>query len=236
MPFCPKCGAEQRKSGISCLLCGFPVPDIQETAQTSAYPDNPGTANMDRNWLLMRIWRFGSLILLLSGLINVGIDLVYSGQITWSRFPLAALLFTEVSLSLIVSLRRTPAIMLATLFINTTAFLFLLDIFDGKITWFYNMALPLIALSALASLVMQWQYRYHKVRKLLLAANLMIWITAFCVATDFFYSVSHSTKIDRGPLSWSAVVSAVTLPLSMVLFYSHYGLRKLLRFDRFFDV
>lgn len=236
MPFCPKCGAEQRKSGISCMLCGFPVPDIQDTERVAAYPDNPGTTSMDRSSLLMRIWRFGSLILLLSGLVNAGIDLARSGQITWSRFPLAALLFTEISLSLIVSLRRTPAVMLASLFINSTAFLFLLDIFDGRIGWFYNMALPLVALSALASLVMQWQYRYYRVRKLLLAANLMLWITAFCVATDFFYSVSHSTRITPGPLSWSAVVSAVTLPLSMVLFYAHYGLRKLLRFDRFFDV
>lgn len=152
MSICRNCGVEIADDLRHCPLCGASVDESQNGSGVEIARE-PGTAigrNQARRWL----WDVASALMLTGALVVFAADYAFGFRVTWSRFPLLALAYIWIAISVVIFLRRRPALLWLLQTANLLALLLGLSLFTSGVTWFLQLALPLVlAISVLAMAV-----------------------------------------------------------------------------------
>ena len=111
--------------------------------------------------------------------------------------------------------------------------LFLYDLFEPPVDWFFGIGLPVtIALSVAVSIIIfLWKIAHFKGFNILAVAFLVL--SLFCIVSEVFIDRYAFGKID---IHWSAIAAVSVFPISLLLFFVHYRMRKGHRLDSYFHV
>jgi peptidoglycan/LPS O-acetylase OafA/YrhL len=226
MTYCSRCGVEVEERAEACPLCEAPIQRLDEPPEDPArYPDVVATPDRQVRYL---VWILSTAALSSITLTLVTLDVVLNQRITWSLFPLIGAGVIWLLITLVVALARRPIFVIVGQAVATGGFLFLIDIFDGRLHWFAPLALPIVAVVTGASVLVWLVARLSRRAPALIAAAVLAGCAAGSVAVDLLVSAYLGTP----GMSWSFVVLGAAVPLMVFLLYFHIRLGRRLHLGR----
>ncbi|MFP4113545.1 MAG: DUF6320 domain-containing protein [Spirochaetota bacterium] len=232
MKKCTKCGVMIEDNLDECPLCGEPVTEERrKQRQDDEYRDNvlrPGTeidAENEKTVRGAKIWLFEmtSLVAFTAAIVIFAADFAFGFTLTWSTYPLLAIVFVYLLTAAIIALIRRPAWLFAVETVVVVGFLFLLDLLVGDTEWFLPIGLPVTILVALlaggsgAAIVK-------------LNLNALQSLAVVFLASGFFVVglelVLNYALHDELLVSWSLIAFACTLSLFVVVLFINKRLRE----------
>jgi hypothetical protein len=235
MSLCKNCGVELDEGFINCPLCGFnigreetpPVPNRSE----EHYPSDIIVVHKKEK--RRHIWELSGIIAFSGIAVCTIVNFVIFKKLTWSLYADTSILITWICLTLILLAFRKYAVILPGLLLAILSALFLYDLFSPPVDWFYGIGLPVTAALSVAVsiIILLWNIAHFKGFNILAVAFLVL--SMFCIASEIFIDKYVFGKVD---IHWSAIVAASIFPISLLLFFVHYRMRKGNRLDSYFHV
>jgi hypothetical protein len=232
---------ELEEQMISCPLCGKHTTDetpvdeefigYQKTRQSERLlSDFKELTPIQRRRLF---WQLSGLILISGMIVTFIIDLIINKNITWSKYSMSACLALFLIITLIVFLRRKIVVSLIGSFIITSILMVLFDMFNKNIGWGTKLGIPLVFSFYLVVFVLISLVRRSKQRGINLIAYFLIasGILGLCVEGIISLQINNMLSFQ-----WSVIALVSVLPVSVVLLFIHYRLRKGTDLKRFFHI
>jgi hypothetical protein len=178
-------------------------------------------------------WELSGVVTLSGIIISIMVDLVFEKGLSWSLYSVTSLLYVWSSITIFFFAGRKPFILLSGLLIETLGIFILIDMFDAPISWFVPIALPItvtffILVAIVITIIKSARYKGFNILAVILLA-----LCLFCLVSEFFIDLAVYGRIE---IKWSAITVAALLPVSMVLLFMHYRLKRGRRLDGFFHV
>jgi hypothetical protein len=234
MSLCANCGVELDEGLTTCPLCGFTngEPDISKPEDKTAYLPSD-IIYLHRKETRRHIWELSGIISFSGIAVCTIVDLVIGKNLQWSLFADVSILTSWILLSLILLAFRRYYIIIPGLLFTILAMIFLFDLFNPPIDWFFGIGLPLtIALFVAVSIVIfLWKFAHFMGFNILAIAFLVL--SGFCIVSEVFIDKHLYNKVE---IHWSAIVAVSILPIALVLLFVHYRMKKGKRLDSYFHV
>ena len=204
-----------------CPLCGTPLreglPGLPSEAKEGIEPEV--SESSVRRWL----WEVISLLALTAAAILLAIDLASGFDVTWSLYPLSAIAFLWICATSVIALAKRPLALIAALAAAVVAFLLVLELITGGRSWFLPLALPLVVMVIVMS-AGAWVI-VSRLRLSLLPALAVVVLSCGLAAIGTEYILNRS--LHPSPVvSWSLVVLACAISLSLALLLIHKRLKE----------
>ncbi len=220
MAYCSRCGVEVESRVEACPLCGAPIQRFEpEPTEPARFPDPVPMPNRHVRHL---VWSVSTAVLLSAGLTFLTLDLILSSAVTWSRYPLTGVGVLWVFITLVVLVARRPIFVIAGQAVATAGFLLAIDFFDGKLSWFMPLALPIVATATTGSVLVWFVTRLSRRAPAMIAASVLLACAISAVGMDLIVSAYRGEP----GVSWSIIVLGAVVPPMLFLLYFHYRLRK----------
>lgn len=235
MKTCSNCKTELDDHMNYCPLCG-------KLANNELYTESKN--NNDRknfkefqmlNDLQRRklLWEIAGIILLSGILVTLIIDLLSNGNITWSKYSITVCLVLFANTTLLRFMPGNLYVIMAGSLVSTSALLLLLDIYEGTQEWSLSLGIPILLVVYIIAFVFIVIAQNLKQKGL----NLIAYILLFVALLSFFLEgIINMYVCDQIKLEWSLVVLASLLPVSALLFFIHYRLKRGTELKRFFHI
>jgi hypothetical protein len=228
MPYCSKCGVEVDDGVESCPLCGLPIQRFDEGGRPvfKPWPDqviNPDSAVLPLRERVKMALEVATVFLGVSLAVLLLIDLLLDRGFSWSVYPAAAIVYLWLCLSMPVFLYGRPWLVFSVLGPATIVFVFLMDAFDGRITWFLPYGLPVTVLAVGVLVAVAVLSVTAKRKGLNVAAFVFFGIAVLCAGIDAIVKLNETGLFG---LSWSVIVAFVLIPASLLLLYLHVRITK----------
>jgi len=147
-----------------------------------------------------------------------GFNLISSGGLTWAVYALGAL--TAVwGLTVSVFAWRSPFVLVPVWFGLIAGMLAVFDLADGPMDWAATLGLPLAALPFVLSVCGFLLIRHRRGYYVLAVAAALAAFGLMAV------NLLVSSWLGQPGLTWSLVTSLALVPLALVFFFLHFGLR-----------
>jgi len=228
MNYCPLCG---HKSNTPVITTGQTKSPQQVTQEPSAEVyDFDELTRPQKNKL---VWEISSIVLLSGMLVTCVIDLLLNRDITWSRYSIATGVFSLASVSLLVFASKRPFWMVAGLFFSTSLLLLLFDLFNHEFTWGLRLGIPmallisLVVYALIVLIVKSKQKGINIIAYSLMAAGIMCF---FIEGVISWYSTNELSW------KWSLIVLICVVPVSGILAYIHFRLKRVTNLRKFFHI
>jgi len=239
MPFCSRCGVEVEADIRECPLCQRKIQGDDETdiSKLKNYPDSVISAVVDDFRTVVKrkkyVWELLTILFLISIVSVLAIDLSMNKRISWSFYPIAAILtiWADLTVAFFIIKRAVAAMLSGVLFLSI--FLFLIDWFSGGDDWFFPIAFPIIGLLAVISFLLYLLISRFKTNGLNTAGFICIGIVFFCIGIENILTFYH---FGRMGFSWSLVVAFSLGPVSVFLIYLHYRFTSGKRYEGLFHL
>lgn len=241
MKTCSNCGAELENSMNFCPLCGEPM--IHANTENTEYiklrkreqekklmTDYQKLSGLQKRKLF---WEISGILLISGMLITLIIDLLDGFTITWSKYTLAVCAVILINITLIVFWWKKIILWMAGSFVSTSALLVLLDLFNGNTGWGLKFGIPLLFAAYLIIFALIWLIWKTRERELNLITYSLLAAGLLCVCIEGLISLYSENTL---ALSWSLIVMASVLPVSSLLFYIQYRMKKGTDLKRFFHI
>jgi uncharacterized membrane protein len=221
MKTCGSCGVEVEEGVDRCPLCRSPLGDgPAEPAPEAGRAAEPAVpAASVRRWL----WEVVSLLAMTAIVIVAAIDLASGFDVTWSLFPMSAVAFLWACTTVAIALGRRTIPLLAALAAALVAFLFVLELLTGGPSWFVPLALPLVGVAVVVSAAAGAVVRRFRLPPLPAIAVVTLGGGLAAVGAEY---VLNRALADGAVVSWSLVVMACALSLSLALLLVHKRLKE----------
>lgn len=226
MPYCSKCGVEVEDRVTKCPLCTFPIPDVGQNVEGAehVFPENtinlyPQKIKEMRNiiYFAISIVIFSLIMVMytVTDFFGLSIEIFdYSIVILLGAWGMCYFLFGFLRSFLFNASGCILAGIVGTYF---------LDRVDGAMTWFYDLALPLLV-ALLVIIAIQYYFfkrNRHKVEFYTLSlyiciALALLFVSAQVIITHFLTGTYM--------FSWSLIMVAIALVLFLVLLGLRYKL------------
>lgn len=224
MAYCPRCGVEIEERHERCPLCNTKIPDEvrEQTEEPGDFPEEvippkPLYRKLSARHIKLLIFS----LMLFAGLfpiaLTVGIDLARNGSVTWSYFVAVPLVGAAVIGWFFIHYGRSPLISVtaAMLVLMLVQMVLQARLNPGNV--FNSPELPYFVASFVA-VELFLLYLTRKRPGLLQLFSFLLFDAALLLgAIDLIIS---------GSLSWSLVVTAVLLPVSLYLMYLKHSKNK----------
>jgi hypothetical protein len=222
MTLCTHCGVEVEASERYCPLCRNslePGIEAEETEPARPKRDTQEANRRIRRWLL----EVFSLFALTAALVVLAADYATGLSIDWARYPLVSIAFLWLSVILLILSSRHAWIFLPAEIVAAGLFLFILDQFTPRTTWFLPLAFPLTLLIGTLLALTLAVARGRRASPFAIIATVLLSGGVFVVGLDLFLNryLGH-----RWFISWSGVVFACLLPVVALLLYLRTWLRR----------
>ncbi|CAL1517249.1 hypothetical protein MMC2321_00980 [Chitinophaga sp. MM2321] len=227
------------EEGIAfCPLCGVPVNGQAGSEHTHFHLTGEGPQFTGGHVKMSRpqrkfTWEIASIILLSGAIASIAINLIISKKITWSEYPLAISLtiFSYVSIFTFWNQKTIPR--MAAGFIVSCFFLVMLDTLTRNISWEVKLGIPLLLASNLVMALLIAVIRVAKYKGINLIAYSFLGSAILCICIEGILSFYRNGSFH---LDWSIIVAACTVPVSIVLFFVHFRLKRGQNLERTFHI
>lgn len=231
MIICKNCGVELEPDMNLCPLCEEPlnIGSDKNMAKTKFHekfnferqikPDNRVMTPTQRKVT----WELIFFILILISIITSSLNFILNKEISWSQYPVAVciIVFSYISFFTFLNIRREFQLLSG--FALASILIFLLDLITGGQNWSVQLAIPLLLLINIVIVVLYEIIRFSKQRGVNLIAYSFLSAALLCIGAEAVIDFYIIHNID---LVWSLIVSACVLPISFVLFFMHFRLKK----------
>lgn len=228
MAYCQSCGVLFKDSLKSCPLCGSDPARERPAASDAGGLDFPNEkpffqAVLEKEAITADQKRviFFELSALVFGSAMAAVilaDLLINRGFTWSRYAAPPIAYAFLLIGIPLILHRRPWIVFSVLAAGLLAMLFLFDIYNGRLDWFLNYALPITLwaeglFAGCAAIIAA-----VKRKGLNVLSITFLFASLFCLGLELILSLNI---LGRPLLAWSAVVTAAAVPLAGIFFYLH---------------
>lgn len=227
MPYCPKCGVELDYQIKKCPLCRFPIPKISEDMDDSLnenrFPE-PENIYFDKILKMKNQAFFCISILLFSAvLILMAIDSIIPVRPIAITYSIICVISSWFYIFLLFGYIRNRYYSILGMALTTFCLTFGLDNVDGKLTWYYSYAYPIILLSVLILFLIIYLYNRSRLKNqfIFVPTYLSIGISLFSVALECILDYQANRPIQ---LSWSLIVFIVLMSIALLLISLYYKL------------
>lgn len=241
MIYCKNCGVELEENMNFCPLCGErtgdEIPENKEhlPLQNIVHEERllSDFKELTQNQRRILFWELSGIILISGMIVTFIIDLIINKGITWSKYPVSVCLTLFVNITLIVFLRKKILILLTGSFLTTSILFILFDMYNKNKGWGIKLGIPLIFAFYLVVLILIKIIRNSRQHGINLIAYFLIAAGIFSLCIEGIISLQTKNRLD---LQWSLIVVASLLPVSAILLFIHYRLRKGTELKRFFYI
>jgi len=237
MPYCSKCGVEVDNFVEKCPLCGTPIQKFENLTQLPEknYPEEHINISYNEenrksfwlNWTIFTILIFTPFFIILT------IAYQINSLTTWAGYPLSSLIFIWLIVNTVIFLKNRKLTMSILILIITSIFIFIIDLIDGKITWYFQLGLPIILLFSLLSIITLIYSIKTKYKGFNIIGIILFLSGIFCIGLDIIITLFIKKPIK---LSWSLIVISGLFPLSLLFIFLHYIFKKKVILKRFFHL
>lgn len=178
-------------------------------------------------------WEISGILLVSGILVTLIIDLLDGNNVTWSKYSIAICAVLFINTTLFCFWFKKIILWLLGSFMSTSILLILIDMFNGNITWGLKFGIPLVLVAYLIIFVLVLLIRNTHEKELNLITYSLIASGLLCICIEGLISLytEHTIK-----LHWSLIVLICVLPVSSVLLYIQYRLKKGTDLKRFFHI
>ncbi|HEX2967591.1 MAG TPA: DUF6320 domain-containing protein [Bacteroidales bacterium] len=232
MIICLNCGVELDDGLIVCPLCGKDplVKGIQKD-NTINYPSE--IVQLHTKEIRKYLWELSGIITFSAVMVCTLVDLIISKSLGWSLISDVFVIGGWITFTLFMRSYRKVAVLFPGLLFTVLSALFIIDILGKGENWFLPLGLPLTIAFFAAAGIVRVLFRIAHFKGLNIIAAALLVLSGFCVVCE--------TIIDRylyGSilLRWSLIAAISIIPLSFLLLFYHYRLKKGNLLDSFFHV
>ena len=241
MKVCNYCGVELDAEMNFCPLCGHksntPVVKSRKDVnnkdlngnKTEAYNFEELTQSQQRKV----VWELAAFVLVSCVVITLIIDLLVSRQITWSKYTMTIGFVLLIDISLIIFMQKRLFLLFSGCFASTTLLLFLLDLYNKHIDSGLKLGIPIIFFICLVVFLLALLIRKSKQKGINIIAYSLIAAGIICMCIEGIITL-HTQK--QLIFLWSMVVMVSVLPVSAILLYIHYRLKRVTNLKKAFHI
>jgi RNA polymerase subunit RPABC4/transcription elongation factor Spt4 len=242
MKTCNYCGVELDVDMNYCPLCGHKsnapvIVNEKERIPRKVQVDVAGDAydfdELTRPQKLKLVWEITTIVLLSGMVVTTVIDVLIKGGISWSRYSIAAGLFLFAVVSLLVFVSKRPFWMAVGFFVSTSLLLFLIDVFNHQYTWGLRLGIPLSLFVSLVGYVLIVVIAKSKQKGINIIAYALVAAGIMCLFIEGVISWYNTHGLI---LRWSLIVLICVIPVSGILAYIHFRLKRVTNLKRFFHI
>ncbi|MGC9374264.1 MAG: DUF6320 domain-containing protein [Bacteroidales bacterium] len=239
MDYCKNCGVELEENMEYCPLCGQNTNEETPPSKKIIYkkPERkkvyPRFDRLTKEQRLKFIWELSGIILVSAIIITFFIDFIINRSITWSRYSITASLVVLVNTTLFTFLRQRQFFSLILSFLSTALLLVLFDLYSQNTGWGIQLGIPLLFSFYVWIFLIAIITKYNKHHGLNILAYYFLATGFFTIGIDGILSF-YQTHVFH--LQWSIIVIVCFIPISGILLYIHYRLKKEIYFKRFFHL
>jgi hypothetical protein len=230
MKICRNCGVELDDNMDVCPLCNENE-EINTKDKTVIYPSD--ALSLARKDSRKYAWELSGIVTLSGIIISIMVDLVFGRGLNWSLYSVTSLLYVWSSITIFFFAVKKPFILLPGLLLETLGLLILIDMFDKPIRWFGPIALPITVTFFILIAIVIIIIKIARYKGFNILAVIMLALCLLCLVSEVFIDLAVYGRIE---IKWSAIATAALLPVSIVLLFMHYRLKRGRRLDGFFHV
>ena len=206
MQVCKRCGVEIEERLKSCPLCKLPLGNNFEPIETKIIKSQsivPKIIRQTKSW----IWELVTFLSFATFIVIFAVDFAYGTKITWSRFPLASIIFVWLTFTLMIRLKKRTYLLIIVESLILLLLLRVLDLFITAKPWFFRLALPIVLCLSLISILSILFVRKNRLS--------IFGILATCMTNSGFFllfldAILHSFTKGKPFISWSIVAFAAS--------------------------
>ncbi|UJL45624.1 zinc ribbon domain-containing protein [Virgibacillus sp. NKC19-16] len=223
MAYCPKCGIKVEKGNRPCPLCGFHIPEVNETEKVASrkFPKaaNPYPVHLRR--VLNRIFVFVSLLVFVAISLMFYVNYELNEAFTWSKYSNLSVLAGWGLLYFSFGYVQSYYKVIFGIAVIALVLLFGLDIFHGGLDWFFPLAFPIVVGASVIGFAYWSLIRALSVKGFNVIGFFFIAVVILSMWINFFIN-SHQNEIDLS--SWFIVTALQLLPVLSIMLYVKYGM------------
>jgi len=213
MPYCSKCGIEVDNGIEKCPLCGYTVPVFNdEEIKPKKYPKQinkyPHYRNKKRNFAFNIVM----IVLISAGFMNMIQNLIYSDKLTWSLYSAPVIFFSIIYVYFSFGFIRSFFKITVGIMLNTLAMLFVIDIVNRSMTFFTNLALPIVLTTGFFVMADYYLIRKFKNKGLNIIGTGFISVSLICLLYEIIIDTGTSGKIF---FNWSTIIFFQLMPIGV---------------------
>ena len=213
--YCVKCGVELEKGRKECPLCKTKVMyEELEHESEEEYPEvKINLYKMNKRKIKSRIY-FIMLTLSVISILEVLLgNIAINGRLTWGYFVIPSLILIDIMIFIAINgwnLKKNLFLLSASLAI----FLFILDLYDERITWSAKIGIPIVGSFFVLGLIFS-RIRKQKKSKIKIFNYFLILVGIFIISIEIIIS---------GKISWSLLASIPLIVFGLMFkhFYEEY--------------
>ncbi|HEX2921225.1 MAG TPA: zinc ribbon domain-containing protein [Bacteroidales bacterium] len=230
MNICDNCGVELDDNFKICPLCGKnPL-----TAAEGATLNNPsGIIQIYNREVRKFFWELAGIIAFCAVSVGTIVDLITNRKPTWSLFSGISIFAAWTILTVFLHAGRRLLIIIPGLLITTLASLVVFDLLlEGK-TWFLPVALPLTLAVFVSTGIIIVLYKAANFKGLNILAFSTLILSGLCIVIELLLDRFENGFAD---LRWSLIAAISIFPVSALLLFYHYRLKRGNRLDSYFHI
>jgi len=241
MKVCNYCGVELDAEMNFCPLCGHksnsPVAKAHKEVNKKEPIDAQKVAynfeELTKSQQGKVVWELAAFVLVSCVVITLIIDLLISRQITWSKYTLTIGLVLLIDISLIIFMQKRLFLLFSGCFVSTSLLLFLLDLYSKNIDTGLKLGIPIIFFICLVVFLLAILIRKSKQKGINIIAYSLIAAGIICICIEGIITLHTQNQLK---LLWSMVVLVSVLPVSAILLYIHYRLKRVTNLRKAFHI
>ena len=240
MNVCNYCGVELDVEMNYCPLCGhksnIPVVKSGKPSKAKDLSENLDEFNFEALNLRQKrkvIWELGAFMLLLTSIVTLIIDLLTSKHVSWSKYTMTIGMILLIDISLLLLVQKKIYLILIGCFLSTSLLLFLLDVYTQNIDNGLTIGIPILFFIFLVLFFLTILIQRTKQKGVNIIAYGLVAAGLICMSIEGIISL-HLYTVLR--FQWSTIVLVSVLPVSAILLYIHYRLKRATNLKNFFNV
>lgn len=224
----------------ACPLCGEPINEVAEIKKLEKRETTlDGEEQLFNYESLTKIqksklfWEISAIILVSGIIVTLIIDLMVNKTMSWSRYSITVSLVLFVNITLFTFFKNKVGWLFSGSFVTTSLLLILLDLYNHNIGWALELGIPFLFCFYFITLIMIIFIRKSKQRGFNIIAWFFIAIGLYAICIEGILSIYKNGFIH---LQWSIVVMVCMIPVSAILAYIHYRLKRGIDLKRVFHI
>lgn len=240
MSYCINCGVELEEGINKCPLCGVTADSPHFNSLTDEALNDPDEklyseyASLTQEQRRKLFWELSGIILISGIIISFVIDFIITQSITWSKYCITVCIALLVNTTLFSFWRNRILLVFIVSMVSSSILLILLDLYSShEFGWGIKLGIPFVLLFYIVMLVFTVLIKVSKRPGFNILGYFFLAIGLAAIFSEGIISIYLK---DTLTLRWSIVVFACMIPISAILSFIHYRLRKGINLRRFFHI